>query len=306
MSPLPWLWLWALTAHAAHAANYCSICPEHTMCIYKSSGGPASRCHGLFSRDLTPDEAQAALHTHNAVRNKVAAGEERRGRFGQPQPPAANMHRLHWDEELAAFARRWASQCVFDQDTCRTSADGTPVGQNIYMQVLPLGHAQHSTVSTAMAVHKWLDEVNEHDGHLSSAPYTYHVPTWHYTNLVWGRSTRLGCGFADYIAAGGLNARLIVCNYKEGGNVVGSPTYLTGRPATQCGGVPSHTPGTAAPADAVVADGAEYAATTTSWWQVFPWLPTPHDDEVNRLLCTVFNKFKNVVLTEVAQLFQIL
>lgn len=47
------------------------------------------------------------------------------------------------------------------------------MGQNIYMQVLPVGHVQHATVSTTLAVRKWLDEVDEHDGRLSTAPYTY-------------------------------------------------------------------------------------------------------------------------------------
>lgn len=91
--------------------------------------------------------------------------------------------------------------------------------------------------------------------------------------LAWGRTTRLGCGFADYTAPGGLNVRLIVCNYKEGGNVVGIPMYSAGRPATQCGVAQ------AAPHGPVAPDGVPLAATTAPWWQANPWMPTPRDDE---------------------------
>lgn len=56
--------------------------------------------------------------------------------------------------------------------------------------------------------------------------------TGHYTQLVWADATAVGCGFADFQE--GRPTRLIVCNYKEGGNVLGRMIYSVGSPASRC------------------------------------------------------------------------
>ncbi|KAK3930547.1 Venom allergen 3 [Frankliniella fusca] len=237
---------------AATDGSYCNLCPDHTMCLFKE---PASRCRSFFSRDLSWLERRSAVHAHNVLRNRVAAGDEFRGRWGQAQPAAANMRKLvHqatrllegettltlrvWDEELATMARRWASQCVFAQDSCRTSEDGTAVAQNMFMQMLPTGYTLPTNVSVASAVATWYSEVDEYDGRLSYQPYSYNAPAWHYTLLIWARSSRVGCGFADYSSQSPMQTsvptRLIVCNYKEAGNVPGAPVYVAGTPLSQC------------------------------------------------------------------------
>ena len=50
------------------------------------------------------------VEAHNVLRSRVATGAEARGAPG-PQPPAADMKELVWDDELAAVAQRWAEQC---------------------------------------------------------------------------------------------------------------------------------------------------------------------------------------------------
>ena len=58
-----------------------------------------------------PDTARSAMvEAHNVLRSRVATGAETRGSPG-PQPPAADMKELVWDDELAAVAQRWAEQC---------------------------------------------------------------------------------------------------------------------------------------------------------------------------------------------------
>ncbi|KAE8745994.1 hypothetical protein FOCC_FOCC007252 [Frankliniella occidentalis] len=165
--------LMAASVTALEDSGYCSLCPDHTMCQFRE---PANRCRSFYSRDLTWAERKSAVHAHNILRNRVAAGEEFRGRYAQPQPSAANMRKLVWDDELAAIARRWASQ--------------------------------------------------------------YNGPAWHYTLLTWARTTRVGCGFADFAAQSPgqipVLARLVVCNYKEAGNELGVPLYAPGPPLSQC------------------------------------------------------------------------
>lgn len=48
----------------------------------------------------------------------MALGKEKRGLPG-PQPSAANMNALIWDDNLAEVAQRWADQCTFQHDLCR-------------------------------------------------------------------------------------------------------------------------------------------------------------------------------------------
>merc|ERR1719507_1390112 len=88
----------AFLATTSTATNYCSITPKHTMCQYQGLG---KACGGnSLRRGVTEDERKEIVDVHNMVRGKLARGEERRGRPG-PQPAAANMRLMEWDDELA-------------------------------------------------------------------------------------------------------------------------------------------------------------------------------------------------------------
>ena len=49
------------------------------------------------------------MNKHNELRAKVANGEEQRGLDG-PQPKAANMRQMEWNDELAEIAQRYSVQ----------------------------------------------------------------------------------------------------------------------------------------------------------------------------------------------------
>ena len=85
-------------------------------CITFIFQGIGASCNGgLTARGLSASEKAAALDLHNKLRSKVALGQEARGTTG-PQPPAADMRQLVWDDELAVIAQRWAEQCSFGHD----------------------------------------------------------------------------------------------------------------------------------------------------------------------------------------------
>lgn len=138
---------------------YCSICcidvkqiyrgrkcGIHTLCAYeKRPIGPA--CRGLILMGFSRNEVDAIVDAHNTLRNRVALGLENEGdpgliflifssviclrmKLSGPQPPAANMRLMQWDEELARVALRWATQCVYAHDRCR-DLGRFPVGQSI-------------------------------------------------------------------------------------------------------------------------------------------------------------------------------
>merc|ERR1712012_166653 len=105
----------------------CPSLPEnHTLSLYPA--GLAGTCGSLRRNAGVTEEGKVLLlKIHNEVRNKVALGEE------HGQPPAADMRKLVWDEELALSAQRWADQCHFGHDRVRDLCDGTYVGQNVFI-----------------------------------------------------------------------------------------------------------------------------------------------------------------------------
>jgi len=67
---------------------------------------------------VTAADKKLIVDLHNQMRRRVAKGLEWRGSPG-PQPPAANMRQLQWDDELALMAQTHANQCIFGHDPNR-------------------------------------------------------------------------------------------------------------------------------------------------------------------------------------------
>lgn len=88
----------------------------------------------------------------------MAKGEETNG-IGGPQPAAANMKRMVWNNELEAIAQRWADQCTWGHDDERLKLDGTKVGQNMYRR--GGGQETYEQINEGMSrpAQKWYDEV---------------------------------------------------------------------------------------------------------------------------------------------------
>lgn len=75
-------------------------------------------CKGYIPVKFTLNEQQVLIDAHNTLRNIVANGDEKRGNPG-PQPTAANMRAMEWNDELMMVAERWAAQCIYANDICR-------------------------------------------------------------------------------------------------------------------------------------------------------------------------------------------
>merc|ERR1712183_847602 len=103
--------------------DYCKL-EAHTMCKFL---GPSDSCNEMtIFRELSQIGKDAILDKHNELRRRVAKGEQ------AGQPPAANMRKLVWNEELEKISQRWADQCIFGHDPVRSKLNGTSVGQNAY------------------------------------------------------------------------------------------------------------------------------------------------------------------------------
>lgn len=194
----------------------------------------AQTAGGDVAADLSSQQQRRALQKHNELRARVARGDT------PGQPPAADMRRLQWDEDLAAVAQQWADQCRYEHNgqrseqlDARTHDDEPDVGENLFAFI---GTMQGPNVDDA--IQQWFDE---HE--LYRFPNASTAATGHYTQLVWADTTRVGCGYArcDHLAAAPFRDMperaegfLLVCDYAPAGNWVGQDPYSVGDACSAC------------------------------------------------------------------------
>ncbi|XP_065363743.1 transcription factor mef2A isoform X1 [Calliphora vicina] len=188
------------------------------LCLLAVGLHTALACRGkLLAAGITEEEKEIVLREHNRLRQTVATGRY------PGQPGAENMREIVWDNELAQRAQQWAENCEFRHDPHRTINRFT-MGQNmaIIWSTAPL---EPDDGDFASRIQKWFDEVQKYQfGDAWSSK------TGHYSQLVWGETSLVGCGFAEYKDTSKFN-KLYVCNYGPGGNVVGLKPYEVGKPA---------------------------------------------------------------------------
>jgi len=203
------------------------------MCLHQ---GPSDSCASkTISRELSSDAKQALVDKHNELRRKVAKGEETSNLARGNQPPASNMRKMVWNDELAVIAQRLADQCIFAHDTNRDKVDRTMVGQNLYRKGSSLENSFDELMQTVTnGVVSWYEEV-EDPGYNSNDIDPFQDPrgAGHYTQVVWAQSEELGCGFT-YYREGIWFRQLVVCNYAVAGNFMDHSMYLQGEACSQC------------------------------------------------------------------------
>lgn len=232
---------------SAKSLDYCTLCEppgtKHTMCLYPP--GPGANCSGYKMAPLSDAEKRTIVRTHNVVRSRVANGHAwaKTTSFG-PQPQAANMHQLFWDEELAAIAQRWADQCLSfytntPHDDCRDTFR-FPVGQNIVTTAFSKPVASNVRARCL----DWYGELLYFDPKWVEKFATNPDPDplkqiGHYTQMVWGWSYAIGCARVVFTEQFKSEQRpwtieRLVCNYAPSGNYLGEALYAVGPPCSQC------------------------------------------------------------------------
>nr|CAD7425472.1 unnamed protein product [Timema monikensis] len=195
----------------------------------KVASGVSERCGKLIKQGLDQSEKNSIVDTHNMLRNKVALGEEKKGRPG-PQPPAANMMKLSWDEELATIAQIWAEQCTYGHDLCRNSEWKTILGEttlstpdrdsNLDLSVIDsLVHCESSTLDHAATEACFYKMVF----HFSPTK-KFNDKSGHYSQLVWAETSLVGCGYIIFQENVWIKY-MLVCNYGSAGNYEGASVY---------------------------------------------------------------------------------
>lgn len=159
------------------------------------NGGSASTSTG------TPSNEPGALNGITALHNEARANVN---------PPASSpIPPLVWDPALAAIAQAYADKCVFEHS-------GGSYGENLY--------ASSGGSTPADVVGSWVSEVADYDYATDSCSGV----CGHYTQVVWAKSQKLGCGVTTCTQNspfGGGSWENWVCNYDPPGNYVGEKPY---------------------------------------------------------------------------------
>jgi pathogenesis-related protein 1 len=167
---------------------------------------------------------------HNAVRAMVST---------QPALPP-----LVWSQALADYAQQWATQLATSNCAAPMHRSGAELQAMDYGENLATFEGRGTAaggVSTAQkAVDAWAGEVacwtyGKISGGVSGGAgaekcdmtcYTQMNSDGcgHYTQIVWRKSTQLGCGVAT-CQNGQLSEDIWICNYAPAGNIIGQTPY---------------------------------------------------------------------------------
>ena len=60
-----------------------------------------------------------------------------------------------------------------------------------------------------------------------SVLFRFDPPTGHYSQMVWGDTETIGCGYIRCLDKNNLYVATLVCNYAPAGNVISWPVYRT-------------------------------------------------------------------------------
>lgn len=144
--------------------------------------------------------ARKFVDAHNAIRAVVQKPEGYSSAW-TPVPP------LTWSDEVASTAQAWAEH-LRDTRKCGLLHSGARYGENL---------AAGRKVDAVLAVRMWAGEVDKYS---YSPKYVFDTRTGHYTQVVWRKTTHIGCGRATC----GRNA-VVVCRYSPAGNRIDKAPY---------------------------------------------------------------------------------
>lgn len=122
-----------------------------------------------------------------------------------------------------------------EHDGC-IKTDAFPVaGQNLYWAGAKPNHDSDINKVLLNSVNSWYNEfkdANQNDINNCCGGSKF-MKIGHFTQVVRDKVVAIGCAASRYTDSNGWKSTLIACNYSYG-NMVGTPVYIGGNPASKC------------------------------------------------------------------------
>jgi pathogenesis-related protein 1 len=146
------------------------------------------------------NEAREFVDAHNAVRAAV----QRPANYPAPWAPVPPVT---WSDEIAGTAQAWAEH-LRDTRKCGLLHSDTRDGESL---------AAGRDMDAERAVRMWAGEIGNYR---YSPSYEFETRSGHYSQVVWRKTTHIGCGRANC----GRDS-VVVCRYSPAGNRIGKAPY---------------------------------------------------------------------------------
>lgn len=169
-----------------------------------TGGAPGSTGSTGGSPAASPSAASQYVDAINAVRAAVTQPSGYAGTW-------AALPGVAWSDTVAASAQAWASNLA-DHQSCALQHES----QQTYGENLAMG----TSLSPAQAVALWAGEKSLYTWSPTYSLADFNAGSGHYTQLVWRKSSQVGCGSASC-----GKTVVISCRFSPPGNVIGQAVY---------------------------------------------------------------------------------
>uniref|UniRef100_A0A8R1DUF2 SCP domain-containing protein n=1 Tax=Caenorhabditis japonica TaxID=281687 RepID=A0A8R1DUF2_CAEJA len=176
-----------------------------------------------------PEAQDDIVNAHNALRSSIAKGEY--VAKGISEPSAADMLKISWDNSVATSAQNYANTCP----TGHSHEEG--LGENLFWSWAS-GSLEPIDQYGEEAASSWEQEFQSY-GWTSNIldVATFNTGIGHATQMAWSKTGLVGCGVKDCgpdPSMNNWNQVVVVCQYKEQGNILNAPIYDEGDTCSAC------------------------------------------------------------------------
>ena len=185
------------------------------------------------TKNFNDEAIRKIIQVHNNLRSDVANGKAT-GADGL-LPTASDMNQIYWDDRIAAKAQQYTNNCEFKHSPRQSrKIDNMDLGENIYFSNNSDKSENPNNMDWESEIKDWYSETKYFKNDIVNS-FNSNGPNviGHFTQVIWSETYLVGCGFCSYTNDDGLN-KIYLCQYGKAGNMLGSPNYKTGTPASQC------------------------------------------------------------------------
>ncbi|KAF1753957.1 hypothetical protein GCK72_020514 [Caenorhabditis remanei] len=182
-----------------------------------------------ISAQFSATAQQQIVDAHNKLRSSIAKGTY--VAKGTKEPAGADILKMKWDSSIGTSAQNYANTCP----TGHSGAAG--LGENIFWSWTS-GQFGALDPYGVTASNSWEKEFQDYGWTSNTLDVTtFNTGIGHATQMAWSQTGALGCGIkmcGPDPSVKNYNRLVVVCQYKNQGNVLNRPIYKKGATCSAC------------------------------------------------------------------------